>query len=78
MTFGSGMPFTAYMNDGAGIRRWKQITSDYFRTLMAEILAFFESGKLPFPAEETLEAMRIREGALRAAATPGTTITLSL
>lgn len=78
MTFGSGMPFTAYMNDGAGIRRWKQISSNYFRALMAEILAFFENGKLPFPAEETLEAMRIREGALRAAATPGTTITLSL
>ncbi len=76
ITFGSGMPFTVYMNDGAKIRRWKQISSDYFRTLMAEILAFFENGKLPFPAEETLEAMRIREGALRAAKIPETLIAL--
>jgi hypothetical protein len=40
------------------------------------MLRFFESGAIPFPKEETLEAMKVREGALAAAAEPGKTIAL--
>lgn len=40
------------------------VTSDFFRNLIAEILKFYVSGKLPFNPAETLEIARIREVAI--------------
>lgn len=60
------MPFTVYMiGDGKPV--WRQIKSEYFKALMADILRFFEDGSVSFDTEETLEAMRIREAVLSAA-----------
>lgn len=40
------------------------VSSDFFRNLIAEILKFYASGKLPFNPAETLEIARIREVAI--------------
>lgn len=52
------------------------IQSDFFMILMSKILNFFETGEIDFPMAETVEVMRIREGAVRAAECPGTWIPL--
>lgn len=44
----------------------KAVSSDFFKTLMGEILRFFETGVLPFDANQTLEAMRMRDALLNA------------
>ena len=40
------------------------IQKSFFRNLIAEILKFYASGKLPFNPAETLEIARIREVAI--------------
>lgn len=57
------------LNDGA-------IQSDFFMILMSKILNFFETGEIDFPTAETVEVMRIREGAIKAADLPDTWIVL--
>lgn len=70
MTYASGkLPFSAFMTDGEN-KLWKKIESDYFKILMHEIIKFYETGKLPFDPEETLEVAKIREFALKASNTP--------
>ena len=75
MTYAPDLPFTLYAKKKNGAS-YAPITSEFFPPLIEDILRFFESGALPFPKEETLEAMKIREGALLAAAEPGKTIAL--
>lgn len=76
MTYAPDLPFTIYANTekGAG---YALLVSAIFPPLIEDMLRFFESGAIPFPKEETLEAMKIREGALRAAKNPGETVALS-
>lgn len=52
------------------------MASPFFVGLIADIVRFFDSGILPFDTVETLEVMRLREGALRAAASLGEWIDL--
>lgn len=75
MTYAPELPFTIYAKTekDAG---YTPVVSAIFPSLIEDILRFFESGALPFPKKETLEAMKIREGALLAAAEPGKTIAL--
>ena len=75
MTYAPDLPFTIYAKKENGAS-YAPVTSDFFPALIEDILRFFESGAVPFPKEETLEAMKIREGALLAAAEPGKTIAL--
>lgn len=76
MTYAPDLPFTIYAKTERGAS-YAPITSDFFPALIEDILRFFESGAIPFPKEETLEIMKIREGALRAAENPGETVALS-
>ena len=75
MTYAPALPFTIYAKteNGAG---YAPIDSAIFPALIEDILHFFESNAIPFPKEETLEAMKIREGALLAAEEPGKIIAL--
>ncbi len=68
MNFAPGMPFTVYMN-GEGAC-FTPVNSDYFRALIADMIRFFETKEASFDPAQTLEAMKIREAALRAAAAP--------
>ena len=75
MTHAPMLPFAIYANTENGAS-YAPADSAYFPTLIETMLKFFEDGALPFPKEETLEAMKIREGALIAAENPGKTVSL--
>lgn len=45
--------------------------SPFFKNLLADILEFYSTGKVPFAKEETLEVMKIREAIIKAAQTDG-------
>ena len=51
-------------NDGRVID--KPVDDDYFLRLSAKILEFFETGKIDFNPEDTLEVMKIRDKAIEA------------
>ena len=53
------------------------MASPFFVRLISDIVTFFEDGKAPFDASETIEVMRLREGALKAADSLGEWIDLS-
>lgn len=78
MLFGEKLPFTAYMNtaDNKPVKL-QTAKSDFFKFLMADIITFFESGKISFDTKETLEVMNIREAALKAALANGEWVALS-
>lgn len=77
MTYAPALPFTLYAANSDGTAVYTPINSDFFPSLIEDMLRFFENGALSFPKEETLEAMKVREGALLAAENPGKTIILS-
>ena len=69
MIFARSLPFTVYLSDGdpKGERPvYTPVTSQYFNGLIRDMLRFFETGETSFDAAQTLEIMRIREGALLA------------
>ena len=66
MTYSTGaLPFTVYMMGETG-SALRNVESDYFKSLMKDILVFFETGKVSFNIAETHEVMKIREAALKA------------
>ena len=66
----SALPFTVYMSGGESRAVWKAMKSEFFKLLMADILRFFDDGVPSFDPNQTLEVMKIREGALKAQDTP--------
>ena len=60
------LPFTVYMSGGEQKPVWKTVSSAFFKSLMADILRFFDTGEVSFDTAQTLEAMKIRECALKA------------
>lgn len=77
MIYAPDMGFTLYAK-GESKSHHREITSDFFPSLIEAILLFFESGTLPFDKKETLAAMRLREGALLAAQDIGRTVFLDV
>ena len=45
---------------------YAEVTSATFNGLIRDMLHFFETGEISFNTEETLEVMKIREGAILA------------
>ena len=64
-----GFSVKAELRDGRTVET--DITSDYFKLLLGDILTFFVSGKPPFPPDETMEVMCIREAAVKGLTRPG-------
>lgn len=77
MLFAPSMPFTLYMLTDGVKPVYKKADSPYFQSLMEDILRFFESKEPSFPTDETIEVMKIREGALVAASKLGEWVELS-
>lgn len=77
MVFSRSMPFTVYMAGGENKPVYRKVDSPYFTKLISDIIRFFETGKTSFDQSETLEVMKIREGALRACETPDIWIELN-
>jgi putative MATE family efflux protein len=63
-----GLPFTVSAELPTGITRYKNISSDFFKLLIADILRFFESGESSFDTAQTLKVMKLREAVLKACA----------
>ena len=66
MVFAPRLPYTMQMTDVNGKNKYVAIKSAFFPALMAEILRFYENGKSSVSPEETLEVMRLCQGAVRA------------
>jgi hypothetical protein len=78
--FGDGRRATVNFNDGgfgANIRRMdgscrsNEVKSDFFKTLTAVMLDFFETGREPFPREDAYSVMAMVGAGKKAAACPG-------
>jgi len=70
MTYSNGsIPFSAYMMGESG-SKFRKIESDFFKSLMKDILVFFETGEISFDTAQTHEVMKIREASLKAMNTP--------
>ena len=68
MQYAAPLPFTVYM---AGDKNsYQPVKSDFFKCLIADMVRFFTDGTISFDTAETLEVMRIREGAIKAMAAP--------
>ena len=70
MIFARSLPFAVYMADGVpgGVRPVRsKVTSPFFDGLIGDILRFFETGECSFDPTDTVEVMKIREGAMLAA-----------
>ena len=78
MLFGEKLPFSVYMNTADNKpTKLQNAKSDFFKLLMADIITFFESGKINFDTNETLEVMNIREAALKSTQANGEWVALS-
>ena len=69
MIWGASMPYNAYMTKD-GRETWKSLKSPFFDGLIADMLSFFETGKVSFETSETLDVMALRDAALKAVETP--------
>ena len=70
------LPFTVFMSGGEQRPVWAAVDSDFFKSLMADIIRFFDEGTVSFDVAETMEAMRVREAALKAMDTLGTWVSI--
>lgn len=52
------------------------VSSPFFVNLIQDILRFFESGNLPFPSKQTIEAMRLRDALLKSEKQDGVWLSL--
>lgn len=75
LNFKNGLPYgvTADVN---GKEITCEVKSDFFKNLIADILKFFESGKLPFGKNKTLRVMQIRDLLLKAEKSNGKWVAL--
>lgn len=67
IAYRSDLRYTLRVDRPAGDGQSIAVRSDYFGELMKMILRFFETGAAPFPPEQTLEIMRLRDAILGAA-----------
>lgn len=80
LLFARSLPYALYMSDGVqdGVRPVSvQVQSKFFDGLIENILRFFETGEIGFDVSETLEVMKLREGAVLASRRLGEWIDLS-
>ena len=76
MEYRTDYPFAIAWESANGTKGNAEIVSDMFVYLLENILKFYESGELPFDSAQTLEVMRIREGAVKGVERLGEKITL--
>lgn len=80
LLFARSLPYALYMSDGEpkGARPvYTQVQSKFFDGLIESMLRFFETGEICFDVTETLEVMKLREGAVLAERHMGEWIDLS-
>lgn len=76
MIYGSSLMFAVCAEDKNSKEKKSAIKSDVFAALIRDILNFYETGNPSFDRNQTVNVMKLREGALRALETPETWIQL--
>lgn len=66
MIFAPAFPFAICAETESGESVYKNIESEFFKNLIADILRFFESGEVSFDTAQTLDVMKIRTGVVEA------------
>jgi len=78
MIFAPSIPFTVYMSEADTAKPvYAQVKSAFFAGLITDMIRFFEEGTVSFDSAETLEVMKLREGAIRAIEMNGEWLSLS-
>ncbi len=74
----SGLPFSIDVQlGGEETSKYKKVGSDgYFYNLVKNILIFFDSDKVPFDKEQTLQTIAIRDAVIKGMAKSGKKITI--
>lgn len=73
MIYAPAMSYNAYMSKD-GKESWKSLKSPFFDGLIADMLAFFETGKASFDPAETLDVIKLRDAVLAATENPESVI----
>lgn len=71
IVFSPALGFSVNIQNSNGEVVHKDITSEFFLNLISDMLKFFESGKVPFDCNETIEVMRLRSGLIKALSQDG-------
>ncbi len=71
IAFAAALPYIIAVEDSNGENSCYKIESAMFVNMLTDIIRFFESGEPSFDSAQTLEAMRFRDGLLRADTCPG-------
>lgn len=61
----SWIPYSFLCHVKGGGSSYSGMNSDFFKNLITDILKFYETGELSFDGAETLEVMKLREGAIK-------------
>ena len=64
--YSPALPYRVGAQLADGTYSGAQVTSEFFKNLIADMLRFFETGKASFDPKETLEVMRLRDAILKA------------
>jgi len=64
LVFSPSMPYSVCAEFADGGASYEKIEGGYFAALIKDILAFYDSGEVPFDGEETLAVMKLREAAI--------------
>lgn len=76
MVFSPELPFSLIGEKDSGELVNRSVSDAFFNGLIKDMISFFETGKVSFDVNETLDVMKLREGALRGAEDLGKWITL--
>ena len=76
LVYGKNMPFSIYMqtDNGPEDERWAQVTSPFFKGLIADIINFYETGDISFDVNETKEVIKLVEMCIKARNNPGVVV----
>lgn len=65
MIYSASLPFGVYVEKNDGNTVYKNVSSDFFRGLITDMLRFFETGETSFDTAQTLSVMKVREAAVK-------------
>ena len=66
MVQAASFPFAVCIENDKGESVYKVVESEFFKSLVEDMLRFFETGECSFDSEQTLRVMKIRTGVIDA------------
>lgn len=71
MLYSPSLPYAISFENGDGKTEYRPAGVGHFQNLILDIVEFFDTGRVSFDTDETLEVMKLREAAVKASVTPG-------